>query len=118
MNKTKTLKTCAVGTGISVACCFGLIGMILGILGITSALAYVNTYGDYVFFPSFAIFGTIFVYALLGWKKTWYNYTVAVLTAGIAIWFMTFGLVYTGIIIAGIIAGGLITWTLHKQGKC
>jgi len=118
MSKTKVLKTCAVGTGVSVACCFGLLGLILGVFGLTTALAYVNTYGDFLFFPAFAIFGTIFAYALLGWEKIWYNYVLAILTAGIAIWFMTFGLVYTGLILGGIIVGGLITIPLHKRGKC
>jgi len=118
MSKTKVLKTCAVGTGVSAACCFGLLNLLLGLFGLTAALAYVNQYGDYIFFPAFAIFGTIFAYALLGWKRRWYNYILSILTAGIAIWFMTFGLVYAGLILAGIIAGGLITISLHKRGKC
>ena len=118
MSKKNVIKTCAVGTGVSIACCFGLLSVIFGLLGLTAALAYVNAYGDYVFFPSFAIFGTIFTYVLLRWKKTGYNYVLAILTAGIAIWFMTFGLVYAGLILAGIIAGGLITISLYKRGKC
>ena len=118
MSKKNVIKTCAVGTGVSVACCFGLLSVIFGLLGLTAALAYVNAYGDYVFFPSFAIFGTIFAYALLGWRKSWYNYVLVILITGIAIWFMTFGMVYAGLILTGIIAGGLITWRLHMRGKC
>ena len=118
MSKTKVLKTCAVGTGVSVACCFGLLGLILGVFGLTTVLAYVNAYGDYLFFSSFAIFGTILVYTLLGWKKTWYNYVLTILVAGLGVWFMTFGFIFASLIIAGGVTGGLITWLLHKRGKC
>jgi len=50
------IKTGAIGTVISLACCFGALGILLGALGLTGVLAYVNNYGDYVFFPALAIF--------------------------------------------------------------
>ena len=98
-------KTSGTGTAIAAACCFGLLTLILGLLGLTAALAYVNKYGDYVFFPAFAIFGTIFIKQVLGWKKNWFTYTLSLIIMGVLIWFMTFSRVFTFLVIGGVVVG-------------
>ena len=103
MGRTKNIKTYATGTIISLACCFGLLNVLLGLFGLTAALAYVNRYGDYIFFPAFAIFGTLLIYSLINWKKIWWTYAIAAITAVIMVYFAIFGLIYALIIIGGIV---------------
>jgi len=111
------LKTCATGTGVSLACCFGFLGFFLGLFGLTTALSYVNTYGDYVFFPSYAIFGTVFIYALLKWRKTWYNYLLSLGLISMMVYFSVFGIVYASLVIGGIIIGLIIIKYALKKKK-
>lgn len=114
MNK-KTMKVCGAGTGVSFACCFGLLGFLLGVFGLTSAIAYVNAYGDFIFFPSFAIFATLFMYGLMTWRKVWYSYATSIVTVLIMIWFATFGLVYASLIFGGVLAAlAIIKWGLRR----
>lgn len=106
--KKKTTAVCAAGTGASLACCFGLLGFLLGIFGLTSAIAYVNTYGDFIFFPSYAVFGTIFIYGLVTWRRMWYTYMLSVVTAAVMLYFSTFGIVYAALIFGGVVVGLLL----------
>lgn len=106
------MKVSATVAGVSLLCCFGLFGVLLGIFGLTAALAYVNQYGDFVFFPAFAIFGTLFVYSMLKWKKNIYTYIVSAATAVFALYFMIFGLTFALLILGGIVIGGLIIWRI------
>jgi len=99
------MKLSASGTVVSAACCFGLLNVILGLFGLTAAIAYVNTYGDYIFFPAFAIFGAIFMKQLLNWKKNWLTLLLSLAIVGVMIWFITFGILYTTLIIGGVIIG-------------
>jgi len=99
------VKLSATGTAVSAACCFGVLNVILGLFGLTAAIAYVNQYGDYIFFPAFAIFGVIFIKQLLNWKKNWFTWLLSLIIVGIIIWFMTFGILYAGLIFGGAIIG-------------
>jgi len=113
----KRLKITAIGSGIAVGCCFGLLGFILGLLGLTAALAYVNKYGDFVFFPAFAIFGTVLVYSLMQWKQNVYTYLLSLATISIMIYFAIFGIIWLLLILGGIIAGTVISWIIYKKTK-
>ena len=117
MKNKNILKTTAVGSGIAVGCCFGLLGFILGLLGLTATLAYVNKYGDFVFFPAFAIFGTLLIYSLMQWKRNVYTYLLSLATIGIMIYFATIGIVWLLLILTGVILGSVISWIIHKNTK-
>ena len=116
MKQDKVLKTSATGTGIFAACCFGVLS-ILGVLGFTSALAYINNYGDYVFFPGYAAFGTVLVYALMQWKKNIYTYLVSIATVGVMVYFSVFGIIWFLLILGGVIFGGIIILIIRRKSK-
>jgi len=77
MNPKTACKVGACGTVVAGACCLGLAGVLLGFFGATTALAYVNKYGDLFFIPSFIVFGTLLVYSLLKIRKNWLTYAVS-----------------------------------------
>jgi len=106
--KKKSIATCATGAGISLACCFGLLGFLLGLFGLTTAISYVNAYGDFIFFPSFAIFAILLIYGILEWRKQWYTYLLSASLIGFLIYFMIFGIVYVMLILGGVGAGLLL----------
>ena len=115
MKNENILKTTAIGSGIAIGCCFGVVGFILGILGLTTALAYVNKFGDFLFFPAFAAFGTILIYSLMQWKRNMYTYLLSLVTIGIMIYFTIFGIAWFLLILSGAIAGGIITLIIRKN---
>jgi len=115
MNNNRTLKTTAIGSGVALGCCFGVLGFILGILGLTTALAFVNKYGDFLFFPTFSAFGTILIYSLMKWKRNMYTYLLSLVTIGIMIYFTIFGIVWFLLILIGAISGSLIILIIHKK---
>lgn len=117
VNQKKLVKKCAAGTGIFAACCFGLFS-ILGVLGFTTALAYINNYGDYIFLPAYAAFGTVLVYALMQWKRNIYTYIISIITISVMIYFSVFGIIWFSIIFGGILLGGLSIWIIDKKQKC
>jgi len=103
MSKLKT----GIGAGIALGCCFGLLNVIFGLLGFTAALAVINKYGDYIFFPAYSFFATLFVWSLLN-RKNWLTYVVSLLALGFGIYFMIFGWVYAGLVVGGTILGGIV----------
>ena len=107
----KTKITTGAGTFVAAACCFGLLNLIFGALGLTAAVAAINNYGDYVFFPAYALFGTLFVLSL---PKNWFSYILMAIVAALGIYFMIFGFVYAGLIIGGAVLGGLVYRWLKK----
>jgi len=113
MNKLKT--TSGIGAGIALGCCFGLLNVIFGLLGLTAALAAVNRYGDYVFFPAYSFFATLFVWSLLRGRKNWYAYVIGLIGLAIGIYFMVFGLVYASLIIGGAVLGGIVIQWLKRR---
>ena len=117
MKNENILKTTAIGSGIAIGCCFGVIGFILGILGLTTALAYVNKFGDFLFFPAFAAFGTILIYSLMQWKRNVYTYLLSLVAIGIMIYFSIFGIVSFLLILSGIIAGSIILLIIRRKSK-
>ncbi|PIN76121.1 hypothetical protein COV18_00715 [Candidatus Woesearchaeota archaeon CG10_big_fil_rev_8_21_14_0_10_37_12] len=111
--KSKLTTGSGIGTGFSLACCFGLLSLLLGLFGLTTAIAAVNKYGDYVFFPLYSLFATLFISSIWNWKRKIAKTVLILLILVITIWLMTFGIVYTGLIILGIIIGGLLTWKIN-----
>lgn len=116
-NQKKLVKKCAAGTGIFAACCFGLLS-ILGVFGFTTALLYINNYGDYVLLPAYAAFGTVLVYALMQWKRNIYTYIASAITIGIMIYFSVFGILWFSIILGGVLLGGISIRIIDKKQKC
>jgi len=107
-------KGSGLGTLVPGLCCFGLLNVLLGLLGLTAAIAWVNNYGDYIFFPLFALFGTIFIKQLLTWKKHWVTYLISLIVIGIMIFFMKFGFSNVALIIGGVLVGLLILKYVKK----
>ncbi len=110
----RLVTTCATGTGIFAACCFGVFG-ILGLLGFTTLLAYINTYGDYVFLPGFSAFGTVLVYALLQWRRNASTYAASAVTTGLMIFFSFFSIFSAGLILGGVVIGLLIVRNIRGE---
>jgi len=104
----KSIKTYATGTAISLACCFGLLNFLLGIFGLAAFIAYVNQFGDYIFFPAFAIFGTLLANSLIQWKKNWATYALSAVVLIFMIYFAIFGAIYTLLILTGVIVGSIL----------
>ena len=102
----RKLKTTGIGAGIALGCCFGLLNVIFGLLGFTAALAVINKYGDYIFFPAYSFFATLFVWSLL--DRKWLTYMVGLLALALGIYFMIFGWVYAGLVVGGTILGGIV----------
>lgn len=107
--------TSGICAGIATACCFGLLNLILGMLGFTAAIAVVNNYGDYIFFPAYSFFSTIFVWALLREKKNWLRYTITAVAIALGVYFMLFGITYTLLVIGGTVLGGIATKWLKRK---
>jgi hypothetical protein len=77
MDPKKCCKIGACGTILAGACCLGIAGILLGFFGATTALSYVNKYGDYVFIPSYIIFAALLVYSLMKIRKNWATYLIS-----------------------------------------
>lgn len=108
MNAEKCCKIGGAGGFVALLCCFGVLGALLGLFGAAGAIAYVNNYGDYVFFPAYSFFATLFVYGLLNWKKNFGTYVLSAVAVGFGLFFAKFGLLYAGLILAGLIIGLLL----------
>ena len=113
-NDQVTDKKSGTGTAVSAACCFGALG-ILGLLGFTTALAYVNRFGDYIFFPAYAAFGTVLVYAMISYRKNALAYLVSIATIGLMLYFSIFGLLWAGLVLIGVIIGTIINKRYSSQ---
>lgn len=111
-------KCCQIGGCIALLCCLGFLGTLLGLFGAARAIAYINQYGDYVFFPAYSFFATLFIYGLINWKKHWASYLLSLITVIIGVWFASFGLIYTGLITGEVIISLLLTFLLNaKNGR-
>jgi len=109
MKKLRT--TSGIMAGFAAGCCFGLLNVLFGALGFTATVAAINKYGDFIFFPLYAFFATLFVLSL---KRSWLKKTVAVIAAGLGIYFMIFGVLYASLIVGGALLGGLAFKWLKK----
>jgi len=114
MNVKKCCKVGAYGTIISGLCCLGLLGILLGVFGATVAIAYVNTFGDFIFLPAYGIFATLFVYSLFKLRKNWLTYPITTVVAGLAIYV---SLSLTGVLLTGggILAGVILIALLRRR---
>ncbi len=115
MNEKKLRTTSGILSGVATACCFGLLNVVLGLLGLTAAVAAVNRYGDYLFFPAYAFFATLFVWSLFRIKKKWITYTVTAVAVALGIYFMIFGITYALLILGGAGFGGIAIKWLKKK---
>jgi len=88
MNPKTCYKIGGYGTVVSGLCCFGFLGLLFGLIGASAALAFVNTYGDYVFIPAYLIFGAIFIYGLLIVRKDWVAYSISTIVLLIGVYLL------------------------------
>ena len=114
MNEKQLANKSGICTGIAAACCFGLLNVLFTLFGITAAILWINHYGDYLFFPMYAFFGTIFATTTFRLEKRLVTYLLLAVWGGLALYFSSFGIVYTTLIICGIVAGGIVWWLLVR----
>jgi hypothetical protein len=81
MDGGPTGRRSGLGTAVSPLYCLGLLGFFLVLFGMTTALAYYNDYGDFIFFPAYGTFGTVFAHSLLSWKRNASTYLTVLFAA-------------------------------------
>lgn len=114
MNAKKCCKVGAYGTIISGLCCLGVLGVLLGIFGLTAAIAYVNKFGDFLFLPAYGAFATLLVYGMLSLKKNVLTYAVTVIVAALAV-YLSLSLMGAVLTIAGILIGVVLILIFRRS---